>query len=263
MRILILGARGTVGGLLAQELGKKYSITAITRDQIDLLDSYAVNKFFNTNAFDVVLDCAINPNSRLDAPQQVSSDNLVLFANLYANRHQFGRVIHFCSGAEFDASKPITCAREEELFWHRPQDPYGSSKNSTARISYSSENFYNLRLFGVFYPTELPRRLLPRLLSNRVTMIHDKYFDYLYLEDLLPVVEYYIHTATPTYKDINVVYQEKQLLSEFVREFVKIKDLDVKIPIDPVMGYDYTGNGDRFRELDLPRLGIKTGMMRC
>ena len=81
MRILILGARGTVGGLLARELGKKYSITAITRDQIDLLDSYAVNKFLNTNAFDVVLDCAINPNSRLDAPQQVSSDNLGLFAN--------------------------------------------------------------------------------------------------------------------------------------------------------------------------------------
>jgi GDP-L-fucose synthase len=262
MRILVLGARGTVGGFLARGLEQTYTITAVTREQLDLLDSAAVDQFFDNNAFDLVLDCAINPDSRLNAPQQVYWDNIKLFDNLYRNRQKFGRVIHFCSGAEFDASKNITNTSEEELFWHRPQDPYGASKNTTARTSYSSENFYNLRLFGVFYPTELPRRLLPRLLSNRVTMIHDKYFDYLYLEDLLPVVEYYISTATPKYKDINVVYQEKQLLSEFVREFVKIKDLDVKIPIDPVMGYDYTGNGDRFRELDLPRLGIKTGMMR-
>jgi nucleoside-diphosphate-sugar epimerase len=262
MKLAVLGSNGTVGGFLARSLDASYNITAVSRRQVDLCDTSAVAKFFDSHSFDVVINCAVNPDSRLSAPQQVYSDNMMLFANLYANRDKFGRVIHFCSGAEFDASQSITNAVEDELFWNRPPDPYGASKNSTARTSYSSENFYNLRLFGVFYPTELPRRLLPRLLSNQVTMIHDKYFDYLWLEDLLPVVRYYIDTETPKYKDLNVVYQEKQLLSDFVRQFVQIKKLDSKIPIDPVPGLDYTGNGDRFRELDLPRVGIETGMKK-
>jgi GDP-L-fucose synthase len=262
MRVCILGGRGTVGGLLVQRLSAKYTVTAVSRDQVDLLDNQAVDKFFTNNPFDIVINCAINPVSRLDAPPTVASDNLTLFANLYAHREKFGRVLHFCSGAEFDTRYNISNAPEETLFLKTPCDPYGVSKNATARISHGTDNFYNLRLFGVFYPTELPRRLLPLILAGQPVTIIDKFFDYLYLEDLVPTVEYYIDTPVPRYKDINIVYKEKIQLSDFVRKFITVNCLDVQIPIAPYRAVDYTGDGTRWQELDLPQIGQQEGMKR-
>jgi nucleoside-diphosphate-sugar epimerase len=262
MRVAILGGRGTVGGVLTKGLSSKYTLTSVTRDQVDLFDTRSVNEYFSRNPFDVVVNCAINSVSRLDAPPEVASDNLTLFANLYAHREKFGRVVHFCSGAEFDCSQHIVNAQEETLFVSKPTDPYGVSKNATARISYGTDNFYNLRLFGVFYPTELPRRLLPLILAGKPVTLVDKYFDYLYLEDVIPLVEYYINTPVPKYKDINVVYTEKIQLSDFVRKFIDVNNLDVHIPIAPNRALDYTGDGTRWQELDLPRLGQLEGMRR-
>lgn len=260
MRVCILGGRGTVGGLLTKRLQTKYTVTSVTRDQVDLFNTESVDQFFANNAFDIVINCAINPYSHLDAPIEVASNNLTLFANLYAHREKFGRVIHFCSGAEFNTRYNITDAHEASLFTSRPTDPYGLSKNFTARISFATDNIYNLRLFGVFYPTELPRRLLPSILAGKFITIKDKYFDFLYLEDLVPVVEYYIDTAVPKFKDINVVYPEKILLSDFVRKFINLNNLDIQLPVDPTLGLDYTGNSTRYLELDLPRVGQDVGL---
>lgn len=263
MRVAVLGGRGTVGGVVTKGLSpSKYTVTSITRDQVDLFNTKAVDAYFSRNPFDVVVNCAINSVSRLDAPATVASDNLTLFANLYAHREKFGRVVHFCSGAEFDCSRHIVNAREETLFTSMPSDPYGVGKNATARISHGTDNFYNLRLFGVFYPTELPRRLLPLILAGKPVTITDKYFDYLYLEDIVPLVEYYIDTPVPKYKDVNAVYTEKTQLSEFVRKFIELNNLDVKIPIAAERALDYTGDGTRWAELDLPRLGQLEGMKR-
>jgi hypothetical protein len=125
-----------------------------------------------------------------------------------------------------------------------------------------TDDWYTLRLFGVFYPTELPRRLLPKVLSNAVITITDKYFDYLYLKDILPVVEAYINT-TPVYKDMNLVYPKKMLLSEFVKRFCHYHQL----PGDNITYGDfselgYTGNGDKWASLNMPLLGIDTGLIK-
>ena len=262
MRVAILGGRGTVGGVLVRALTPSYNVTSVTRDQVDLFDTAAVDRYFSNNAFDAVVNCAVNSTSRLDAPPNVASENLTLFANLYAHREKFGRVIHFCSGAEFDGSQPIVDAKEETLFTKMPTDPYGVSKNATARISYGTDNFFNLRLFGVFHPTELPRRLLPLILSGHPVTLTDRYFDYLYLEDVISLVEYYLDAGTPKYKDINVVYEEKIQLSEFMRRFIEVNKLDIQLPIAATRGVDYTGDGSRWADLDLPRYGQIEGMKR-
>lgn len=263
MKVAVLGGRGVVGGYLSQALSVKHTVTSVTRDQVDLMDTVAVDQFFRNNVFDVVINCAINPNSQMTATTQVATDNLTIFANMYACRNQFGRVLQFCSGAEFDRRRSLDIINESELITSYPVDPYGLAKNSAARISLSTDNFYNLRLFGVFFPTEVARRLLPKILSNSPISLEDKYFDYLYLEDLLPLVEYYIDTVNPIHKDINVVYQEKQLLSEFVSQFCRIHNIDSQqITIDTHSTLNYTGDGSRWAELDLPKLGQHTGMKR-
>jgi GDP-L-fucose synthase len=252
-----------VGNYLYRELSKKYNVTGISRDTINLLDAKAVSDYFNSHSFDVVINCAINPDSRLNAKPQVASDNLAMFCNLYASRHRFGRVIQFCSGAEFDCRYDIFNVKEDSITTCRPVDPYGMSKNATARISLETDNFYNLRLFGVFHPSELSKRLLPKILSKNPVVITDKYFDYLYLDDLLPVVEYFMNTCLPAYKDVNVVYPEKIMLSEFVDRFCKIQKLyDIKISVDINIGKHYTGDCSKLQELDLPTIGLDKGLAR-
>ena len=263
MRVAILGGRGVVGGYLARALSNKHDVTPITRDTFNLFDYHAMQKYFDNHCFDVVINAAINPDSQMTASTQVAADNLTMFTNMYACRHSFGRVLQLCSGAEFDRRRSLDSISETSLFDSMPTDPYGVSKNACAKISVLTDEFFNLRLFGVFFATEAPTRLLPKILSGQDLILTDKYFDYLYLEDLLPLVEYYIEESNPEYKDINVVYSEKILLSEFVKTFCKVQKLSGKnITFGETSDLNYTGNGFRFASLDLPKLGIITGMKR-
>ena len=262
MRIAILGARGTVGGFLYNSLKSKYDITGITRDDVDLSSADSVSDYFSKNKFDVVFNAAINPDSRLIADIKVAEDNFTMFTNLYNVKNMIGKVIHFASGAEFDQSRSISMAREEDLFTVMPTDPYGMSKNVTSRIAYSTDNWYLLRLFGVFYPTELSRRLLPKIKTNQPVILTDKYFDYLNLEDLLPVAEFYINND-PVYKDMNLVYTEKMLLSDFVKRFCLFHGLrGDNITYGNLSELNYTGNGDKWQSLNLPTQGIDAGLKK-
>jgi UDP-glucose 4-epimerase len=262
MRIAVLGARGIVGGFLYDSLKSYYDVTGITRNQLDLTDAAAVYNYFSNNPFDIVFNTVINSDSRVAADVRIAQDNLTTFTNLYAVRNMFGRVVHFASGAEFDQTRPIANAREEDLFNIMPADPYGMSKNVTSRLANVTDDWYTLRLFGVFYPTETTRRLLPRILSSEHITITDKYFDYVYLKDLLPVAEAYINT-TPEYKDMNLVYPKKMLLSEFVKRFCHYHQLSGdNITYGDFSELSYTGNGDKWASLNMPLLGIDAGLIK-
>ena len=260
MRIAVLGARGTVGGFLYNSLKDRYDVTGITRDTVDLCDNAAVGEYFSKNPFDIVFNAAINPLSKVTAPISVAQDNFNMFTSLYNVRNMFGRVIHFASGAEFDQHKPITNACEEDLFKIMPIDPYGMSKNVTSRIANTTDDWYVLRFFGVFHPTELTRRLLPKIKTKQQVTITDKYFDYFYLEDLLPIAELYINSV-PKYKDMNLIYPEKLLLSNFVKRFCDYHELEQDhITYGDYSPLSYTGNGNKLQDLNLPLLGIDYGL---
>jgi GDP-L-fucose synthase len=262
MRIAVLGARGTIGGFLYNSLKDKYDVTGITRDTFDLGNDAAVRNYFSNNPFDVVFNAAINPNSRVEAPISVARDNFAMFTSFYNVRNMFGRVIQFASGAEFDQSIPIVNAREEDLFNIMPNDPYGMSKNATTRIANTTDDWYILRLFGVFHPTELPRRLLHRVKNKEPMVLTDKYFDYMYLEDLLPVAESYIN-ETPVYKDMNLVYNEKFTLNELVKRFCNYHNLSTDhVTYGGFSKLSYTGNGDKWQSLNFPRIGTDEGLKR-
>jgi len=262
MRIVVLGAGGTIGGFLFNSLKSCYNITGITRDDLDLTNAEDVNNFFDTHCYDIVINAAINNDSRISASITVAQNNLAMFTNLYFNRHKFGRLIQFGSGAEFDRSLPINCAKEEDIFNKMPADAYGISKNTTSRIAAVTDNWYTLRLFGAFYRAEKPSRLIPSLLSNSPITIVDKYFDYIYLEDLLPVVDSYIN-HDPVYKNMNLVYPEKMLLSDFVKTFCYIHQLPTNnITYSGYSELSYTGNGDKWQSLNLPIMGTTNGLTK-
>lgn len=261
--VLLLGGTGLVGGYLSRILQEYYNVYAPTRQQLNLQDTNSVLELFNQKDYDIVINCAGSTNSNLENYNaEVTNINLGIFTNLYAARNRFGKLINFGSGAEFDRRTSITSAVEEDIFVKQPVDHYGQSKNFAARICFNTENFYTLRLFGVFGATEPGHRLLKRIIANDTVELEDKYFDYYYIEDILPVVLYYINN-TPKFKDLNLVYSNKILLSDFVKQFCDQYQLTQDhIFIPRTTQLNYTGSSNKIEQLNLPMLGIKEGIRR-
>jgi dTDP-4-dehydrorhamnose reductase len=251
--IAILGSNGVIGKFLSSSLDY-YTVTALSRAQLDLTNLQQVIDHFNNNYYDVVINCAANVDSRINAPLSVVSDNLLIFSNIYHVRNKLGRLIQFCSGAAFDRNHSINCAKENDIMVSQPRDSYGLSKNIISRICLTTSNFYTIRIFGVFYHTENKNRLLPKILSGERLTIQDKYFDY------------YIGNVNPKYKDINLVYPEKLLLSKFARLFCEIHNINqshIKIVGTRIEEmHNYTGAAEKYNDLNLPVIGIKDGMKK-
>jgi len=264
-KVAVLGSNGVIGNFLSQRL-EGYQITSINRQILDLSNTYQVKDYFKNHYYDIVINCAANINSDFNAPISVATDNFVMFSNLYQARNNFGRYINFCSGAAFDRNRSIDNADEEVILTRKPNDPYGMSKNIISRICLYTENFYTIRIFGTFYYQENSKRLLPKILNKENIVIQDRYFDYFYLEDLLPLVNYLIKDNSPQFKDINAVYQNKLLLSEFVTGFCNIHSIDMShITINSTEinnMINYTGSAKRYSSLNLSAIGIENGMKK-
>lgn len=257
-KILILGATGFVGGFLTTRLSKEFKVYSPTRQDLNLLDFEAVKTYLSSNYFDVVINCAGSTNSSTDSfDLNVLKTNVGIFTNFYLLRSYYGKFINFGSGAEFDRSKDIDSI-EEDLFRSFPSDHYGLSKNITAKIIHDLKDFYHLRLFGVFGPSEPETRLPKRLLANSQISLEDRLFDYFFIDDVLPVVKYCIYQDS-IYKDINLVYQEKIKLSEFVNKFCLAHKLAPDIVIKK-NGLSYVGSSNKLSSLNLKLLGLEKGI---
>jgi GDP-L-fucose synthase len=259
--ILVLGASGFVGGVVSKQLQNHYTVYSPTRQELDLTNYQSVLNYFSNNNIDVVIHCAGNVDSNL-ANFDVNgvSSNLLMFSNLYAVRSQYAKLINIGSGAEFDRSTHINQLAEEMIFTSTPTDHYGLSKNIISRIVATTENFYTLRLFGVFGTSESHNRLLKKVICGQEIQITDRYFDYFYINDIIPILEHYIN-FTPKHKDINVVYSTKIQLSNFLTEFCKLHNLSGdNIKLSSTTGLNYTGSSNRIEELQLPFVGLTQGL---
>jgi GDP-L-fucose synthase len=196
MRILITGANGYIGKTLHNALRDTHFVTAVTRASFDLTDLVAMSKFFQSkHHFDVVIHCAVAGGSRLkEDGWNVMDKNLIMYYNLLQFRKHYTRLIHFGSGAET----------------YMPKEPYGYSKKVIAKSILNQDNFYNIKIFGVFDENELDTRFIKasikRYIAKEPIQIHqDKAMDFFYMQDLIKVVEYYINEENPP-KEFDCVY---------------------------------------------------------
>lgn len=252
MKIGILGANGLVGKFLVQSLSSNFDVVPVTRYEVDLRNLIDLERYLIHNTFDILINAATDSNSSMNEFNANSFyNNFLIFSNLYNLKNHFGKLINFGSGAEFDRRQSISFEEEESIFKLTPVDHYGLAKNLSSRISFTTPNFYTLRLFGLFYQGEPARRLLSKIKSYQPVLLEDKYFDYFYLEDLLPVVRYYIEEETPKFKDVNVVYPTKIKLSSFVRKFCEVKNMPSDhVSIGRIGGYNYTGSSTKIDSLN-------------
>jgi UDP-glucose 4-epimerase len=235
MKILITGGNGYIAKSLSKALSNKYNITSITRQDFDLTDREATDKWFQNKYFNVVIHTAIKGGSRLK--QEDGNDfyqNLQMFYNLYYNKSRFGKFIHFGSGAELG----------------QPNTPYGLSKKIINDICNTENNFYNIRIFAVFDENELDTRFIKAnikhyLNKEPITIHQDKLMDFFYMEDLITLVKHYIEenhlpkvaecSYTKKYSLLNIA----NIINNLSNYKVPIKQLDSTTG-QPYIGKTYT-----------------------
>lgn len=266
MRIMITGAKGFIGSYLSayfREVG--HQVFECGRDKLDLLDANAVKQFFNSTYFDLVINCALVGREDINTINDaIVKDNLTIWDNLVRNRHRFKRLINFGTGHEFDITNSIDYAEELDIFNAEPKNSYGYVKNMIAKDIPQYEEFYNLRLFGVFHYTESPKRFFRKLHGHSKRDFHitqDRPFDFINLEDIPPMVDV-IMNGQAKHRDINMVYKDKLNLSEMAQMFNAITMSQANIIVDDPNGLPYTGDSRKFESYSTFKMGLPLGFLR-
>ena len=145
-KLLLTGGTGFIGKNVLRLLSDKYEICAPSRAELNVIDQKSVDKYLEDKKFDVVLHCAIltpgrNPN---DKEEDILDYTMRGLLNLKKHEDEFEKIIYIGSGAEFDKSIDIVCAKEEDLGRIIPQDAYGYAKYILTQIARSSKNIYRI-----------------------------------------------------------------------------------------------------------------------
>jgi len=248
MRILITGANGYIGKSLYSALKDKYDVTSITRNSFDLTDSIALSKFFESRyPFDVVLHCAVagaaNPR---DTNWNIVDNNLTMYYNLLQYRNCYNKLIHFGSGAET----------------YLADTPYGYSKKVIAKSILNQDNFYNIKIFGVFDENELDTRFIKanikRYIAKEPIQIHqDKVMDFFYMGDLVKVIEYYANEENPP-KEFDCTYNDFYSLKNIADIINNLDEHKVEININKDGRAMYKSNYRSILPVDL--IGLEEGI---
>ena len=244
MKILITGGNGYIAKSLSKSLSNSISIK---RKDFDLTDRHATNKWFEGKYFDVIIHTAVKGGSRLLVDGgNVFYENIQMFYNLLNNKHCFDKLINFGSGAELGI----------------PNNPYGLSKNIISRIIDNEDNFYNIRIYGVFDENELDTRFIKsnikRYINKKPIEIHqNKLMDFFYMKDLIRLVEYFIYENNLP-KNIDCSYGNDNSLLDIAYIINDLSEYKVEINVGKdTWGKDYVGN---WNPLNIKWKGLEQGI---
>jgi len=126
---------------------------------------------------------------------------------------------------------------------------------------------YNFRIFNIFHVNEEPDRFikacfLSKKNNNPITIFQDKYFDFMYEDDFIKIVKFYIdncNTQEKLEKTINICYEEKFKLSDIAKLIVSGKTANIKVT-DSKMDKNYSGDCEKLNKLDISIIGLKESL---
>lgn len=194
LRLLILGANGFLGKNAFEYFSAKEDFTVLgpTRQELNLLDTAAVEAYFQIARPDVVVLAAVNITSL--------EENLQIYYNVERCFNLFHKLIVVGSGAEYDLRHYKPMMAENYFRSWVPSDIYGLSKFVVSNdIEKANFPAVNLRLLGVFGKYENYRR---RFISNNIcralsgfdiSLSQNMRFDYLDVNDFNRILEIFIY----------------------------------------------------------------------
>jgi len=255
MNILLTGATGFIGRNINESyLSDKYKLITPEVKELDLIDDGSVRDFFLNNEIDIVIHAAAKPGHR----NTVDVSNLLylnsrMFFNIARNADKFKKFINIGSGAIYDMRYYQPKMIEEFYDNHVPIDEHGYNKYICYKYIELTDKIIDLRIFGIFGKYEdyairfISNMICKTIFSIPMTMHQNRKFDYLFIDDLMPILEFFIENDS-SFKCYNVTPDcsiELYLLAE------KIKILSgKKIPIVVAkdgMGLEYSGDNTRLK----------------
>ena len=252
-KLLLTGGTGFIGKNVLRLLSDKYEITAPRRAELNVVDQLSVDNYLKDKKFDIVLHCAIltpgrNPN---DKEEDILDYTMRGLLNLKNHENEFEKIIYIGSGAEFDKSRDIIKAKEEDLGKIIPKDAYGYAKYILTQIARNSKNIYNLRIFGCYGQDEQERRFIRSAitdcLNNRpVSIRQDCVFSYVLVDDLIKITDLIINN-TPKFKDYNICNENCYKLSGLAQIVSdKMNNKNGIVIQNSGFNKEYTGDNSRF-----------------
>ncbi len=259
-QILLTGGNGFIGKNIRESfLAQKYDIFAPRSYELDLTDTAAVDTFFATRRFDAVIHAAAKPGHRnAKDTNRLFYTNMRMFENLARHTECFGRLINLGSGAVYDAAADNRMVCEEEIGRRMGKDDHSFCKYVMHKRIEKTPNMLDLHIFGVFGPYEdweirfISNAICKTLFDLPVTLRQNRRFSYLWIRDLMPVLEYFIEHE-PAYKSYNVTPDEE---TELLQAATAVLDAagggDIRVATQGY-GLNYSGSNARLRA-EIPHL---------
>lgn len=255
MKIFITGSNGFVGRHLKEYLQKKYinyDLFTPSSKELDLADEHAVDNYILSNKIDIIIHLANRGGGRDVADMKnITEYNLRIFFNIAKHAKNVKKIISFGSGAEYGKHKSIVDAKEEDYIKEQPHDEYGFYKSITSKFIEKSKNIVQLRIFGAYGEYEnyrfkfISNAIVKNLLKLPIVINKNVYFDYIYIDDLVKMIDWFIHNESKE-KIYNVTTGKKidlNSLANLVNETSNFKS-EIRV-LNDGFNNEYTSNNDR------------------
>lgn len=254
IKIFLTGGSGFIGRNIQELLGKKFDIVAPDHAELDLTDSAVVYQFFKKNQFDIVIHAANIGGTHKQRQIVGAGDlNLRIFFNIIRAKRFFTRMIMLGSGAEYDKQRPLVKVKETDFDECVPGDEYGFCKYVCAQYAAKVDYITHLRLFGVYGKYEdyqirfISEAICRTLLDEPIVINQNVYFDYLYINDLVKILDYFISNK-PKHIFYNVGRGESSDLVSIAEKLSSLVDKKIAISVkNSGLNKEYTCNIDRLK----------------
>ena len=255
MNIFITGSNGFVGTHLKEYLNNLYSqyiLFTPSSSELDLSNEVAVDDYILLNKIDVIIHLANKGGDRSTVNMKnITEYNLRIFFNIAKHEKNVKKIISFGSGAEYGKHKPIIDAKEEDYLKSQPLDEYGFYKSITSKYIEKSQKIVQLRIFGAYGEYEnyrykfISNAIVKNLLQLPIVINKNVFFDYIYIDDLVKMIDWAIHNETKE-KIYNVTTGTKIdliSLANLVNETSEFKS-EIRV-LNDGLNNEYTSNNQR------------------
>lgn len=245
MRILLTGGSGFIGKSIYNQLKDKYTFYNPSHQELSIEDIKKTNSFFIKNKIDVIIHSAVSLG------ENSLEINLRMLMNLLKNLNQFKKMIVFGSGAEYAKTRHLNKIKETEFGVQIPQDIYGFAKYISSLLTKNEKKVLTLRLFGIYGEMEnyrfkfITNSIVKNLLGMPIRIKQNVIFDYLYISDLVKIVDFFL-THNSQYNVYNISPTQSISLLKIAKLINKYSNKKSKIEIiNPGMNFKYTGDNRR------------------
>lgn len=254
--VLITGAgpNGITGKLIKEKLADEYTVIAPSSKELDLTNDEMVNSFFENNKIDYVIHCAtFRPlhNTTSHFVDDILESNLRMYFSLARQSNRFKKMIYFGSGAEFDKTFAIIDVKEEAFGRSIPKDQYGLGKYIMNLNTRTSNNIYNLRLFGTINPLE---RYTKNVISNicvkaisgdKISLRKNCMFSFVDMDDVTLLVKRMLREDL-CFHDYNITSGKNYSLADIAEIISKMSAKRNPVNFENEgLNLEYTGSNER------------------